>query len=120
MAKARAKPFQSLGGILEGLLQEWGGQKDLTLWRLAEHWKEVVGPQIALHTAPQMIRFHTLTLAVDSAPWMHQLLFFKKEIIEKTNRFLKKTLIEEIYFKMMPLTQPILSKKASTLFTTRH
>jgi len=98
-----AKRFQSLGGILERLIQEWGGEKELTLYRLAKHWQEVVGPQIALHTVPQTIRFHTLTLAVDSAPWMNQLLFFKKEIIQKTNRFVKKPLIEDIYFKMMPL-----------------
>jgi predicted nucleic acid-binding Zn ribbon protein len=108
---AKARPFQPLGGILEGLLQEWGRQKDLMLWRLAEHWESVVGPQIALHTAPQTIRFHTMTIAVDSAPWMHQLLFFKKEMIEKTNLFLKKPLIQDIYFKMMVFPTPRLGLK---------
>jgi len=103
--------MESLGSVLEGLLRETGIQKELTLYRLIEHWQAVVGPQIASHTAPQTLRFHTLTLGVDSAPWMNQLLFFKKEMIEKTNRFLGKPLLKEICFRMMPI--PPAKKKSS-------
>lgn len=100
------KRLQPLGSILEGIFQELGIQKELILYRLTTHWEEVVGPQVASHTTPHLLRFRTLTLGVDSAPWMNQLFFFKKEIIEKTNRFLEKPLIDEIYFKRISLPLP--------------
>jgi predicted nucleic acid-binding Zn ribbon protein len=101
-----SKRFLYLGHILEDFLQQWGLQKEIMLYRLTEHWAEVVGHQIASHTAPESIRFHTLILSVDSAPWMNQLLFFRKEIIEKTNRFLKTPLIREVYFRRTTLPPP--------------
>ncbi len=101
-----SKRFLYLGHVLEGFLQQWGLQKEIMLYRLGEHWAEVVGQQIASHTVPQSIRFHTLILSVDSAPWMNQLLFLRKEIIEKTNRFLKTPMIREVYLRRSPLPLP--------------
>ena len=78
----------------------------MLLFRLREHWEEIVGPQIALHSAPDNLRFGKLFISVDSAPWMNQLTFFKKEILEKTNRFLQNKTVDEVFFNLTPLTAP--------------
>ena len=98
-----AKRFLSLSVILDSFCQQSGLQKEMVLYRLATHWEEVVGPQIAMHTAPEVIRFQVLTLGVDSAPWMNQLFYFKKEILAKANRFLKTSPLQDIYFKRVTL-----------------
>lgn len=102
--------FQNLGVVLEGVYPKWGLQNEMERYRLASHWKEVVGCPIALHSVPDKIRFHTLTLLVDSAPWKNELLFFKAEIVQKANLFFKKPLIQDVSFKIGVL--PVSPKKA--------
>ncbi len=99
---------QSLSVILRGICRQLGLQNEMTLYQIQAHWEEIVGPQIALHTAPEKISYHALSLRVDSAPWMNQLLFFKREMVEKTNRFLtsqdiQQPFIQDVYLKMAPL-----------------
>ncbi len=99
---------QPLSAILRGICKQLGLQKEMALYQIQAHWEEIVGPQIALHTLPDQIHFHTLSLKVDSAPWVNQLLFFKKEIVEKTNQFLKlregqESVLKDVYLKMAPL-----------------
>ncbi len=98
-----ATRFQSISSLMQSLIQEMGLQKEMDLYRLETHWEEVVGRPVASHTVPDKIYFHTLSLLVDSAPWMHQLSFFKKEIIEKANHFLGQPVIREVHFKMAPI-----------------
>jgi len=92
--------FVSLSDVILTLIEKLNLQKEMTIYHICEHWEEIVGLQIALHTAPEKLSFDTLYLCVDSAPWMNQLTFFKKEIIEKTNRFLQKRIINEVFFKL--------------------
>jgi len=97
-----ATRFISLSDVLMNFIARMNLQKEMTLYQISEHWEEIVGPQIAAHTAPETLRFETLSLSVDSAPWMNQLTFFKKEIIEKTNQFLKKRQVREMFFRLAP------------------
>jgi len=106
--------FVSLSDVILSLIEKLNLQKEMDIYHLCEHWEGVVGPQIALHTAPERLRFDTLSLSVDSAPWMNQLTFFKKEIIEKTNHFLQKRLIKEIYFRLAPF--PVSPRKETSNF----
>jgi hypothetical protein len=99
-----------LSGILQGILRQFGAEQDLTLYQITEDWEEIVGLQIAAHTQPDNIRQHTLYLLVDSAPWMNQLNFFKKEIAEKINLYVQKVLIKEIVLKR-GLAPPLLKKE---------
>jgi predicted nucleic acid-binding Zn ribbon protein len=101
--------FESLSGVILTLIKQLNLQNEMDIYHLCEHWEEIAGPQIALHTVPEKLRFNRLTLSVDSAPWMNQLTFFKKEIIEKINRFLQKQIVHELFFKLTPL--PASSKK---------
>lgn len=97
----------SISPILKGIIKEFGLEKGIAGALLQIRWREIVGPQIASHTYPAEIRFDTLHLLVDSAVWMHQLSFLKKEIIEKCNRLLGKESIRKIQLRTGSLPPPI-------------
>jgi len=107
--------FISLSDVLMSLIAQMNLQKEMTLYKISEHWEEIVGPQIAAHTAPESLRFETLSLSVDSAPWMNQLTFFKKDIVKNTNRFLQKNQIREVFFRLAPRTTPYPQKEVAHL-----
>jgi len=75
-------------------------------------WDSAVGKQIAGRAKPLSFRDGTLTVAVESAPWMQQLTFLKKGIMEKLNARLGEELVRDIYLKAgraklsNPLTSP--------------
>lgn len=62
-------------------------------------WDSAVGKQIAGRARPVSFRDGTLTVAVESAPWMQQLTFLKKGIMEKLNARLGEEVVREIYLK---------------------
>jgi len=62
-------------------------------------WDSAVGKQIAGRARPVSFRDGTLTVAVSSAPWMQQLTFLKKGIMEKLNAMLGEEQVREIYLK---------------------
>ncbi len=98
--------FISLSDVILNLVAQMGLQGEMHLYSLCAHWEEIVGPQIARHTTPERLRSDRLILCVDSAPWMNQLTFLKKEIIGKTNRFLQKQIVNDLFLKLAPLPKP--------------
>jgi hypothetical protein len=62
-------------------------------------WDTAVGKQIADRARPVGFRDGTLAVAVSSAPWMQQLNFLKKGIMEKLNSMLGEELVTDIYLK---------------------
>lgn len=94
------KTFSSISPVLQGLAQSFGWEKGIASALIEARWSDVVGEAIALHTAPEEIRFDTLTIVVDSAVWMHELSFLKKTLIEKINLLLGKNGIRKIQFKI--------------------
>lgn len=97
----------SISPILKGIIKDFGLEKGIAGALLQIRWREIVGPQIASHTYPAEIRFDTLHLTVDSAVWMHQLSFLKKEILEKCNRLLGKESVRKIQLRTGPLPPPL-------------
>ena len=65
-----------------------------------EHWREIAGPELAPHAAPVIIREGTLVIAVDSPVWMHKISYKKSEIIDKSNNFLSKEKLSEIFLTL--------------------
>lgn len=70
--------------------------KEGKIWMV---WESSVGRQIATRARPMGFRDGTLTVAVSSAPWMQQLTFLKKGIMEKLNAQLGEEMVREIYLK---------------------
>jgi hypothetical protein len=70
--------------------------KEGSIWLV---WDSAVGKQIAGRARPVSFRDGTLTVAVESAPWMQQLAFLKKGIMEKLNARLGEEVVRDIYLK---------------------
>lgn len=78
--------------------------KEGAIWQV---WDKAVGKQIADRARPLAIRGGILTVAVSSAPWMQQLTFLKKGIVEKLNKALGEPLVRDIYLKAgLPVAAP--------------
>jgi predicted nucleic acid-binding Zn ribbon protein len=113
-----ATRFESLSGAITSLIERLHLTQEMTLYQLASHWEEIVGPQIALHTVPETLRFDTISISVDSAPWMNQLTFLKKGIIKNINTFLHKNQVREILFRLAPRATPSSKKEMPYTDTT--
>ena len=77
--------------------------KEGSIWLV---WDSAVGKQIASRARPVSFRAGTLTVTVTSAPWMQQLTFLKKGIMEKLNALLGDELVRDIYLKAGVASRP--------------
>ncbi|MBU5636011.1 DUF721 domain-containing protein [Geomonas sp. Red69] len=85
--------------LLTALLRGTPAELRLKEGRIWEVWDEAVGSKIALHAQPASFREGTLTLHVDSSPWLQQLTYLKKDLIAKVNEALDEELVKEIQLK---------------------
>ena len=63
--------------------RQW--DKRLALHAVFRNWSEVVGPEIAERTEPQVIRGTVLWIAVSDSVWMQQLHLQKQALLEHIN-----------------------------------
>lgn len=77
--------------------------KEGKIWLI---WDRAVGEYIAARARPASFRDGVLTVAVASAPWMQQLNFLKKGIMDKLNAGLGEELVREIYLKAGRIDPP--------------
>lgn len=63
--------------------RQW--DKHLALHAVFRDWPQVVGPEIAERTAPQVIRGTVLWIAVSDSVWMQQLHLQKQALLEHIN-----------------------------------
>jgi predicted nucleic acid-binding Zn ribbon protein len=101
------KKPQSIGSILEKTLKSLEIDIPVKSYSIWGAWKEIVGESIALHTQPRSIRNRILFINVSHPTWMQQLQFFKPNILEKINHFLKEPLIQDIRFRLGKISQPL-------------
>ncbi len=97
------KMLTPIADALGALSERMGLEGSIAVYRLQRHWKEVVGPQIAAHTHPMLIRRGVLHLRVDHPTWNHQITFFKEDIIKKSNAFLSAEVIHRARTEIGPL-----------------
>ena len=77
--------------------------RESAIWRV---WDQAVGQPIASKARPAAFREGTLTVIVSSAPWMQQLGFLKRQMIEAVNKALGEELVTEIYLKAGRVSPP--------------
>lgn len=92
--------------LLTSLLRGTPAELRLKEGRIWEVWDEAVGAKIASHAQPAAFREGTLTLHVDSAPWLQQLNYLKKELVTKVNDALDQELVKEIQLKSGKVRSP--------------
>jgi predicted nucleic acid-binding Zn ribbon protein len=89
----------AVADLLGKLLRGTPAEQRLKEGRIWLVWENAVGRRIASHAQPAAFRDGILTLRVDSAPWMQQLNFLKRELIAKVNAELGEELVKELYMK---------------------
>jgi len=71
-AKRRTQP-RKIGSTVGQVLADLGLAGASGAFRIAELWAETVGPEIAAHCRPVMVRRGVLEAEVDSSVWCQQL-----------------------------------------------
>lgn len=89
----------AVADLLGKLLRGTAAEQRLKEGRIWLVWESAVGSRIASHAQPAAFRDGILTLRVDSAPWMQQLTFLKRELIAKVNVELGEELVKDLYMK---------------------
>lgn len=101
MAKnLKNREFVHIGDIMNSVLKTCRHDCDEELSQVWSLWKSAVGDVIAKNTKPEAFKGKLLLVRVNNHPWMHQLQFMKKDIINNVNRALGKELVQDIKFKI--------------------
>lgn len=64
--------------------------------RIWEVWADAVGPELARRSAPLEFKKGRLTIAVEGASWIQQMVFLGPAIIESVNRKLGQSLVKSV------------------------
>ena len=91
-------PHQLSDGI-STVLQELGIGKEIKRYEVIHLWQSIVGEQIAKVAVPDHIRGDRLYVRVSKPTWRNELLFLKKDLIDKINSALHENVIGDIIFR---------------------
>lgn len=101
-AKPEAPPPRRLGDVLPEITGTLGLPDPSTLQTLRAAWPELVGAQIAAHSAPRTLRDGMLTIAVDSAPWATQLRYLESGLLARLEERLGDGVVTRIRLALEP------------------
>lgn len=87
---------ESIQSVLDRYLKESGLEEPVRRYRTLQDWPEIVGKTIAAVTRPERISNGKLFIRVENDAWRNELVFYKKEIIEKINKKLNSAITELI------------------------
>ena len=87
--------MECVGNVLKSALKISGIKDKFMIYHCLLHWKDIVGPDIYLHTSPGIVQGGTLFVNVDHPVWCHHLTMMKENIIDKVNQFASKSFAEE-------------------------
>jgi predicted nucleic acid-binding Zn ribbon protein len=100
MRKAGKKSHPvAVSGLIDRIFHGKPLEKRLREGRIWTVWDAAVGPQIASKARPVNFRDGVLTVMVSNAPWMQQLTFLKKGLIEKVNDALGEEMVSDMFLK---------------------
>ena len=86
-ARRRSRP-EALGRLVPRVLNELGFGEAAEVMRVARHWEEAVGAEVALHCRPAALRGSALEAEVDSSAWCQELRMRSPEILAGLRRVL--------------------------------
>ncbi len=109
--------MQHLRKILGQFVKDFGIEGGAALSVIKRQWNDIVGPAVAVHTAPDIIKGSVLTIIVDTPQWMHHLSFFKGDISEKLKSY--NISVKDVRFRLgrIPEKTEIQSRKENIKLT---
>lgn len=96
---ASKKRASSLGEALRELLRNLEIETKVKQHLAAASWGKIVGENVAKVTEVDKVENGILFIKVESSAWRNELLFMKRNIIQKINTFLGDEIIRDIRFK---------------------
>jgi len=100
MSRARKSRPEPLGALVARVLEDIGAGESARVMRIADHWEEAVGAEIAAHCRPTALRGGVLEATVDSSVWCQQLQLRGPEIIEALRAVLPADAPSELWFRV--------------------
>ena len=84
-ARERRDDPAPLGAAINGLVAETGWEFAVATGSVFGRWAQIVGPDLAAHTAPDGLADGELTVTADSTAWATQLRLLAAELVRKLN-----------------------------------
>jgi predicted nucleic acid-binding Zn ribbon protein len=77
----RRRQLESVAALVPRVLRDLGLEESARALRVAEHWEDAVGPEVARHCRPTALRDGVLEATVDSSAWCQALRLRAPEIL---------------------------------------
>jgi hypothetical protein len=103
VAGPRQEAFQKL---VAQLFREREKHPQLTVTLLRQHWRAILGEELAGKTYPARISRDTLWINAVDASWAYQLQFMKAEILESIHVFTESAAIKALRFRQGEVRWP--------------
>jgi hypothetical protein len=97
------RPIEHISAILPRAMKTIHPDKIDTFIAICSLWDEIVGKSLSDQVRPAAYKEPLLIVHVNSSAWIHHLQFTKKEMIERINKLLKKTVVTDIKCKIGPV-----------------
>lgn len=110
----KKRKTESIGDCLPELLKAVESSYRDDGHRIWEIWDRAVGPELARRVHPTKFRNGKLTVAVEGASWLQQIVFIAPKLIEAVNASLGKPLVQSlkgVAAEVQPETQPVVEEK---------
>lgn len=91
--------MERVTSILPQTMRKLGINRQFTIHSVIAHWQEIVGADIAAHSAPRELRGSLLFVTVDTSVWCHHLSMMKIGIMDKINTYAREKLVQDIRFQ---------------------
>jgi len=95
-----------LSSVLKSSLANLNIPECLTHARIVREWPRCVGDQVARRAHPERLDGTTLHCTVSSAPWMSELTYQKRSVIQKINAVVGPGTVTDIRFKTGVVPEP--------------
>ena len=99
MKRRKSQP-EAVGGLIAQVLEELGASDGARVARIAERWREAVGPDIAQHCWPTGLRGTVLEATVDSSVWCQELQLRAPSILEALRSTFGDAAPSELWFRV--------------------
>ena len=88
--------MKTLGQALKELIKDLGIEGEVIHHQAVQLWPEVVGKKIATISQAEKIDGKILFIKVNNDSWRNELVFLKRDIIERLNKRIGKKVVEDL------------------------
>jgi hypothetical protein len=92
-----------LRDLLNPISKRLGMDASIEAGRIFAAWDEMVGPDIARHVRPRVLKNGVLSVRTDSAAWASELRYLGPQLMQKINSFIGRAVVSDLRISTGPL-----------------